>query len=444
MIHEASPPASSNSSVLAVVAGLFAIGIFAIDTLSPLGMAVAVLYVVVVLLAVNFLPRRGVLLVAMGCAALAMLSYVLQHGETGGAPLVRLLVSLSAIGITAFLVLKNQSAAAVLYEQARLLDLTHDTIFVRDMNDVITYWNRGAEALYGWGERSGDRQGHARAPADDLPGAARGDHRRAAPPGRWEGELVHAKQDGQRLVVASRWSLQRDDRGRPVAILETNTDVTDRKRAEEQLREAERELRATIDTIPAMVMRAAVDGTVEFVNARWSEQGFSEEGLLADWTAFVHPDDLAEFVKVRTRSLATGEVYEAEVRFRRMDGEYRWCLIRVVSLRDEAGKPVKRYSTATNIEDRKRAENALRRSEALLAETQGLSRTGSLVAGCFDKGGDLVGRMRAHLRIRPVGQADAFRLRFSAFIRTTSASRNGRSTAPSKAASIRPIASIGW
>ena len=118
---------------------------------------------------------------------------------------------------------------------------------------------------------------------------------------------------------------------------------------------------------------------MEFVNARWSEEGFSEEGLLADWTAYVHPDDLAEFVKVRTRSLATGEPYEAEVRFRRIDGEYRWCLIRVVSLRDETGKPVKRYSTATNIEDRKRAENALRRSEALLAETQGLSRTGSLL-----------------------------------------------------------------
>ena len=379
MIHEASPPASSNSSVLPVVAGLFAIGVFAIDTLSPLGMAVAVLYVVVVLLAVNFLPRRGVLLVAMGCAALAMLSYVLQHGETGGAPLVRLLVSLAAIGITAFLVLKNQSAATVLYEQARLLDLTHDTIFVRDMNDVITYWNRGAEALYGWGRDQAIGKVTHQLLQTSFPAPFEEITAELLRSDRWEGEIGHAKQDGQRLVVASRWALQRDGRGRPVAILETNTDVTDRKRAEERLREAERELRATIDTIPAMVMRVAVDGTVEFVNARWSEEGFSEEGLLADWTSYVHPDDLAEFVKVRTRSLATGEPYEAEVRFRRIDGEYRWCLIRVVSLRDETGKPVKRYSTATNIEDRKRAENALRRSEALLAETQGLSRTGSLL-----------------------------------------------------------------
>ena len=189
------------------------------------------------------------------------------------------------------------------------------------MNDVITYWNRGAEALYGWGRDQAIGKVTHQLLQTSFPAPFEEITAELLRSDRWEGELGHAKQDGQRLVVASRWALQRDDRGRPVAILETNTDVTDRKRAEERLREAEKELRATIDTIPAMVMRVAVDGTVEFVNARWSEEGFSEEGLLADWTAYVHPDDLAEFVKVRTRSLATGEAYEAEVRFRRMDGD---------------------------------------------------------------------------------------------------------------------------
>ena len=108
------------------------------------------LYVVVVLLVANVFQRRGVLLVASGCLALTMLSFLLSHGLSAGTALVRCLVSMSAIGATTFLALKNQSASMVQREQARLLDLTHDTVFVRDMKDVITYWNRGAEELYGW------------------------------------------------------------------------------------------------------------------------------------------------------------------------------------------------------------------------------------------------------------------------------------------------------
>jgi two-component system sensor kinase FixL len=114
-------------------------------------MAVAVLYVAVVLIAGNFLQRRGVLITAAACAVLTVLSYVLSHG--GDHPtdsFVRCLMSLSAIGITTILVVKNQSAGTVLGEQARLLDLTHDTVFVRDMRDVITYWNSAAAEMYGW------------------------------------------------------------------------------------------------------------------------------------------------------------------------------------------------------------------------------------------------------------------------------------------------------
>ena len=92
----------------------------------------------------------------------------------------------------------------------------------------------------------------------------------------------------------------------------------------------------------------------------------------------IHPDDLSEFAAKWSRSLVTGEPYEAEVRLRKANGEYRWYLAQGRTLRDETGTVVKRYSTATDIEDRKRAEDALRRSEALLAETQALTHTGSV------------------------------------------------------------------
>ena len=86
-------------------------------------------------------------------------------------------MSVAAIGATTVLALQNQSANMTLRGQARLLDLTHDTIFVRDMNDVITYWNRGAEELYGWSRERGDRQGHPSASQDGLSDAFEGDHR---------------------------------------------------------------------------------------------------------------------------------------------------------------------------------------------------------------------------------------------------------------------------
>ncbi len=121
-----------------------------IDTVTTLDIAIAVLYVVVVLLAANIFRRRGVLVVTAGCLAATVLSFLVSHGPSADTALVRCLVSLAAVSITAVLALKNQAASLALTEQARLLDLTHDTIFARDMNDVVTYWNKGAEQLYGW------------------------------------------------------------------------------------------------------------------------------------------------------------------------------------------------------------------------------------------------------------------------------------------------------
>lgn len=130
---------SATSSVLPVVAFSTAIGIFLIDTLTPLGIAVAVLYVVVLFMAANFLEQRGILLVAAACVGLTVLSYLLTHGHSFGSALVRGILSLAAIGVTTFLILRNQSTNVVLREQAGLLDVTHDAVFVRDMSDKITY-----------------------------------------------------------------------------------------------------------------------------------------------------------------------------------------------------------------------------------------------------------------------------------------------------------------
>jgi PAS domain S-box-containing protein len=127
-------------------------------------------------------------------------------------------------------------------QQASLLDLTHDTIFVRDMRDIITYWNRGAQELYGWtsAEATG-KPAHQLLqtifpmPIDEI----QAQFLRA---GRWEGELKKTKADGTQVIVASRWSLRKDEQDRPVAILETNNDVTQRKRGEEKIQKLNADL----------------------------------------------------------------------------------------------------------------------------------------------------------------------------------------------------------
>jgi PAS domain S-box-containing protein len=127
-------------------------------------------------------------------------------------------------------------------QQASLLNLTHDTIFVRDMSDIITYWNRGAEELFGWTAQEAIGKHSHELLQTDFPIPIEEVRAELLRTGRWEGELRKTKADGSRLVVASRWSLRRDEQGRAAAILETNNDISDRKRREEEIRKLNIEL----------------------------------------------------------------------------------------------------------------------------------------------------------------------------------------------------------
>jgi two-component system, LuxR family, sensor kinase FixL len=127
-------------------------------------------------------------------------------------------------------------------QQAALLDLTHDTVLVRDTQEVITFWNRGAQELYGWSAaqavgRVAHTLLHTKFP---VPLAEITQQLRRT--GRWEGELIHTRQDNSEVVVASRWSLQRNEAAIPIATLETNNDVTAHKQAQDALLQAQTEL----------------------------------------------------------------------------------------------------------------------------------------------------------------------------------------------------------
>src|SRR5713101_1056342 len=136
------------------------------------------------------------------------------------------------------------------------------------------------------------------------------------------------------------------------------------------LQQSEDRLRLVIDTIPAHVWSTRPDGSVDFINRRWLESTGQAMGdaLGWDWGSVVHPDDLARYVDEWHAALAAGKPMESEVRVRRADGDYRSLLVRNVPLRDELGNIVKWYGTGLEIEDRKRAEEALRQAQADLEQ----------------------------------------------------------------------------
>ncbi|PYX70582.1 MAG: hypothetical protein DMG72_18535 [Acidobacteria bacterium] len=125
---------------------------------------------------------------------------------------------------------------AVLREQSRLLDLANDAIFIRSFDGTISYWNEGAERLYGWTKEEALKNRLGMLLQTEFPIPFEEIREVLVREGNWEGELIHTRRDGSRVTVNSRWTLWRSAEGNPLGWLQINTDITGRKRAEESLR----------------------------------------------------------------------------------------------------------------------------------------------------------------------------------------------------------------
>lgn len=150
----------------------------------------------------------------------------------------------------------------------------------------------------------------------------------------------------------------------------------------ESLQSSEDRLRRVINTIPAHVWSSLPDGSVDFINQRLLEStGLSTEALLGSgWQSIVHPDDRVRYIAQWRSALAAGEPVEIEARVWTAQHDYRWLLVRNVPLRDGLGEIIKWYGTGIDIEDRKRAEEALRKAQADLAHANRVTTMGELCA----------------------------------------------------------------
>jgi len=175
---------------------------------------------------------------------------------------------------------------------------------------------------------------------------------------------------------AYRWFLIRveplqDEPGEMVRWYGTNTDIEDRKRAEEKLRQDEIELRQITDAIPHNIVVMGPDGTRLYANRTFHEYtGMKPEDVNSDsfHAEKVHPDDLERLNNERQTGLERGEPFEIESRARRKDGLYRWFLVRYSPFRDEQGRLVRWYATGTDIDDRKRREERTQNENLVLRE----------------------------------------------------------------------------
>ncbi len=135
----------------------------------------------------------------------------------------------------------------LLEKQTKLLDLANDTIMIRNLDDNIIYWNQGAERLYGWRKDEAIGKYVHTFLKTKFPEPFGDILKKFLHTGHWEGVLVHTVRDGSRITVGSRWTLDRDEQGNPLAYLEINNDITARIRAEEELQKAHREMEKKVE-----------------------------------------------------------------------------------------------------------------------------------------------------------------------------------------------------
>lgn len=198
----------------------------------------------------------------------------------------------------------------------------------------------------------------------------------------YEMELRHRRADGVYRWFQSNALPAHDSEGRVTGWNMLLTDIDDRKRAEDVLRANEQNLRQIFDSIPGFVSTANAEGELELVNRQSLEYFGRTSEELKNWdiSEVVQPDDLPRVIDAWAHAVETGQPLEYEHRTRRADGVYRWHQLRGVPQRDAEGHVARWYILVTDIDERKKAEEELRRSKAYLTEAQRLSLTGSF--GC--------------------------------------------------------------
>jgi PAS domain S-box-containing protein len=258
----------------------------------------------------------------------------------------------------------RKRAERALSEQARLLDLSSDAIFVRDRTDRITYWNRAATELYGFTREEALGKVSHDLLCTQFPASLEKINEQLHHDERWSGELVQIAKDGSKVIVASRWVLDQKGGENRWCVLETNNDITQQKQTEKALRESEERFRAIFETTPECVKLISAEGTLLHMNLsglRMVGAASADDVVGKSIYDLVAPEDRAAY-KTFNESICGGEKGSLQFDIVGQDGKRRRMETHAAPLQNPDGTVV-HLAVTVDISERKKAEESLRRSE---------------------------------------------------------------------------------
>ncbi|WP_293231965.1 PAS domain S-box protein [Microcoleus sp. PH2017_05_CCC_O_A] len=269
--------------------------------------------------------------------------------------------------------LEKDHAYQLLTEQAQLLDLAHDSIITWDLNSVITFWNQGAELMYGWTKAEAFGQESHSLFKTQFPQPLAEIQAELFETGYWEGELIHYTRDDRQITVSSRWVVQKDDAGRPIKILEINSDVTQRKAAELVLQQYIHEVEDLYNNAPCGYHSLDAEGTMVRINdteLKWL--GYTRDELLykIKFLDLLSPDGKQVFYENFPKLKQQGWVENLEFEMSTKDGSSRWFNLNATAIEDAAGNFMMTRSTLFDISDRKQSQREREQAELALRESE--------------------------------------------------------------------------
>jgi PAS domain S-box-containing protein len=347
--------------------------------------AACVYLVIIVLLSLmdSFVSSIIFSVIAVGCLDFFFISPIFAFEVANPQDLTTLSAFLITSLVITSLVRRLRRLGQAHRDQARLLDLARDSVLVRDLENVITYWNRGGEALYGWRREEAVGKVTHQLLQTIFPAPLERITEELFRSGRWEGELHQTKRDGTQVTVASRWSVQLSDEGRPIGTLETNNDITERKRAEDALHRIQ-------ETYLAEAQQLSHTGSfgwnVSSAELFWSEEGFRIFGFdsksrpsIELLLARVHPDDLALVQRVIDRAANDRQDFNFEHRLRLPDGTVKHVHVVARAMRSETGN-VDFVGAVMDVTSIRLAELELQDTRTELARVMRVTSLGELTA----------------------------------------------------------------
>jgi PAS domain S-box-containing protein len=273
-------------------------------------------------------------------------------------------------------------------ERTRLIiDTALDAVVTMDASGMITSWNKQAETIFGWNstEAIGRRMSELIIPFPQRTAHERG--------------LRHFLATGEGPLLSRRIEVTAIRCGGVEFPVELEVipmklggdwnfsafirDITESKRAEEKLRESELNLRQMTETIPEMLWSATADGAIDYCNTRLLDYtGYSAHDVMGKgWTKLIHPDDVESAARTWMSCVASGAAYRVEVRaIHALDRTYRWCVMNARPLLDQDGRILKWHGTVVDMHDWKQSQEALRNTQAELANMARVMTLGQLTA----------------------------------------------------------------